>query len=295
MSNRIQKAFNNADELLFGDLSRFAIISDCHRGYGDNPDNFAKNKNIYYAALSHYYKNGFTYIELGDGDELWANRDFGKIVETNSEVFGLLAKFHEMGRLYLVYGNHDIIKKNKRWVKENMFSFHDGKIDSPHPLFPDIKVHEAIILKHKRHGGKIFLLHGHQADFFNDRLSPVAMILVRYLWRPLESIGVTDPTSAAKSDAKKNSVELKLARWAEENGVAVIAGHTHRYVCPEKSGSFYLNDGCCVYPGGITAIEIQDGMLCLVKWHIHTRDDNALYVTREVLCGSAPLQKYLLA
>jgi hypothetical protein len=28
------------------------------------------------AALDHYWREGFTYIEGGDGDELWEHKDF---------------------------------------------------------------------------------------------------------------------------------------------------------------------------------------------------------------------------
>ncbi len=31
------------------------IMSDCHRGSGDNYDNFLKNQNIFESALLHYY------------------------------------------------------------------------------------------------------------------------------------------------------------------------------------------------------------------------------------------------
>ena len=51
-------------------LSKFVIMSDCHRGSGKTLEIIFWLK-IYFAALNDYYKKGFTYIELGDGDELW--------------------------------------------------------------------------------------------------------------------------------------------------------------------------------------------------------------------------------
>ena len=53
---------------------------------------FLKSKPIL-SALN-YYK-GFTYIEVGDGDELWENRSFSAIVETYRDIFLLLAKYYK--------------------------------------------------------------------------------------------------------------------------------------------------------------------------------------------------------
>jgi hypothetical protein len=30
---------------------------------------FSRNENLYFTALNYYYKENFTYIEIGDGDE----------------------------------------------------------------------------------------------------------------------------------------------------------------------------------------------------------------------------------
>lgn len=62
---RLSEVFESAEEIPFDDFSKIIIMSDCHRGDGSWADNFSKNKNIYYAALTYYYRNNFTYIELG--------------------------------------------------------------------------------------------------------------------------------------------------------------------------------------------------------------------------------------
>ena len=71
---RLDQAFENAPILELSESSKLILISDCHRGRGTSNDNFLKNQNLYFAALRYYYREGFTYIELGDGDELWENR-----------------------------------------------------------------------------------------------------------------------------------------------------------------------------------------------------------------------------
>ncbi len=78
--SRLSRAFHNAPVLPLHMRSRYVLISDCHRGSGNSNDNFLKNQNLYFTALKHYYDCGFTYIELGDGDELWENRKMRKAV-----------------------------------------------------------------------------------------------------------------------------------------------------------------------------------------------------------------------
>ena len=113
-NHRLQKAFLQAPTLPLSEDSKYILISDCHRGNGSSSDNFLKNQHLYFAALQHYYAQGFTYIELGDGDELWENRSMQQIIDVHSNVFWLLSKFYQKKRLYLLYGNHDIIKKSPK-------------------------------------------------------------------------------------------------------------------------------------------------------------------------------------
>jgi len=111
---RLNRAFLNAPMLPLSNRSRYVLMSDCHRGVGNSSDNFLKNQHLYFAALEHYYRQGFTYIELGDGDELWENRSIKNIMDIHSDVFCFLSQFARENRLYLLYGNHDMVKRKKR-------------------------------------------------------------------------------------------------------------------------------------------------------------------------------------
>lgn len=226
---RVSWVFNSADEIIFDDESKIILMSDCHRGDGNWSDDFARNQNIYFAALNHYYKEGFTYIEIGDGDELWEHRSFHTILNTHKNIFWLLSKFYTEGRLHLIYGNHDIVKKNDKYVKRNLYKYFDERRKKYVPLFENIKIHEGIVLKHRDTGNKILLIHGHQADFLNYNLWRISRFMVRYLWRPLELWGVNNPTRTAKNYVKKESVGRKLSRWVKKEKHMMIAGHTHLY------------------------------------------------------------------
>jgi hypothetical protein len=50
--------------------TKLIIMSDIHRGDGTGSDDFAHNSLLYKCALDYYLENGFTYIELGDAEEL---------------------------------------------------------------------------------------------------------------------------------------------------------------------------------------------------------------------------------
>lgn len=288
----ISDIFNSSMEISFDDSSRIVIMSDCHRGNGSWSDEFMKNQNIYFAALTEYYNEKYTYIEMGDGDELWENKKLTEIIQIHSDAFWLLSRFYNEGRLYLIYGNHDMIKKDNNFVKDNLYQYYDEREKKYVPLFENVKVHEGLVLKYRFTGDKILLIHGHQADYFNSVMWKISRFLVRYLWKPLQTIGVNDPTAAAKNYKKKEAVGEKLAKWTLMENHMLVAGHTHRPVFPDIGEPPYFNDGSCVHPRCITAIEISFGYIMLVKWSVKTNIDNSLYIGRDVLSGPVWLKEY---
>lgn len=294
-SKCLSNLLTQAKVINFDENSRIVIMSDCHRGNGSWGDNFSNNQNLFFAALYHYYENGYTYIELGDGDELWENRKIEDIINVHSDAFWLMSLLYKDYRFYMLYGNHDIIKRDPRFVQNKCHSFYCDTVNSRIALFPGIEINEGIILRFRNTKYQILLTHGHQADFINNEIWRITKFLVRYLWKPLELIGVKDPTSAAKNNKRKNSIEKKLNDWSAKNQQMLICGHTHRPVFPKPGESLYFNDGSCVHPRCITAIEIKNGTIALVKWAVMTRPDRSLYVGREVLEGPVRLLDYFQA
>lgn len=294
--HRITSAFQDASVLPLDCSSRFVLFSDCHRGVGNSNDNFLKNQHLYLAALRYYYQSGYTYLELGDGDELWENRSLARIIDIHSDVFRLLKQFHCQNRLYLLYGNHDHCKKSFRYCRRHCTSCHCQNLSKETPrwhtsmdseyeaaeLFPDLRFLSGLILHDTISGKELYLTHGHQADFLNSTLAPLSGFLVRYFWKPLEAIGVSDPTSAARNYTKKKKTEKRLAAWASQEQKLLITGHTHRPMAGTLE-SPYFNTGSCVHPGCITCIEIQNRRITLVKWLLQTKTDLSLYAAREEL------------
>lgn len=290
----MDKVYAQAKVLPLNRRTKYVLMSDCHRGCGTWNDNFLPNQNLFFAALQEYYRCGYTYIELGDGDELWENRDLCRIIQTHSAAFWLMAQFYKECRFHMLFGNHDRKKKSKKYVCNCMEKYYCDSRDKSLELFPDIEIEEGIVLREESTGREILLAHGHQGDFINDTLGFLSRFLVRYVWRALERLGFQDPTSAAKNYKKKKKIEKKLSAWAKKRGILLIAGHTHRPVFPGNGEGMYFNDGSCVHPRCITAIEIENGAITLVKWSILTRVDRSLYVGREVLEGPAELDGYFI-
>lgn len=281
--SRLSHSFDAAPILPLNQSSRYVLFSDCHRGCANSNDNFLKNQHLYFSALWHYYQSGFTYIELGDGDELWENRKMEQIIDVHSNVFWLMEKFSKQKRLYLLYGNHDMEKKRTAYSSCHCSSYFCTDTQQAQPLFPDMTYYSGIILEDIS-GLRLYLTHGHQADLLNSVFWRLSRFLVRYVWKPLEHIGVLDPTSAAKNNHRKNLTEKRLSSWAKERHQILITGHTHRPRL-EETDSFYFNTGSCVHPRCITCMEIQNRALTLCKWAVNTRPDRTLYVEREILAG----------
>ncbi|MCI9137556.1 MAG: serine/threonine protein phosphatase [Lachnospiraceae bacterium] len=289
---RLNQAYQEALCIPIHRGSRIVLMSDCHRGIGNWGDNFQDNQNLFFAALQYYNKRKFIYIELGDGDELWENRNLGEIVRIHSNQFWMMGEFYRDNRFYMLYGNHDRKKSQQKYFKTKCHSYYCEAEEQEKELFPGMKVHEAIRLQDECCGRELFLVHGHQGDFWNDTMWKVTRSLVRYLWRPLELAGCNDPTSAAKNYSKKERIEMKLSNWAQKHEILLAAGHTHRPVFSKPGEGFYFNDGSCVHPRCITALELERGTITLVKWSMKVREDNVIYIGRDVLEGPESLADY---
>ena len=268
---QIDKALHSAPVISTEDHPKLVLFSDCHRGNGTWSDSFLNNKTIYEAALGYYFERGFTYIELGDGDELWENRSFSDIEEIHSDIFKLLDKFRNTGRMYMLWGNHDRIKSHRNFKSASL---------------PPSS--EALIIQCSGAGGSIRynLIHGHQADFLNNQLWKLARWLVRYIWKPLELAGIKDPTSAARNYSKGKLIEKRMADWAELNDTHLITGHTHRPTLSHNKGDWsYANTGSCVHPSTITCLEIDTGTISLIKWAACADDNQYIHICRYVIIG----------
>ncbi|MBP1839284.1 serine/threonine protein phosphatase [Formosa algae] len=290
---RLDRAYNNAKVITFDDTSKFILFSDCHRGDNSIADDFAHNRNIYYHALQQYFKNGFHYCELGDGDELWENLTFKSIFDAHKNVYMVMKAFYDDNRLDLIWGNHDMVYRKDSYVKKNLSTFFDPKTGLNIPLFTDITYQEGLILRHKDTAQEVFLTHGHQADWWNYECWKLSRFLVQVLWKPLNVMGISDPTSPGKNYTELIRIERRIKKWIKNNkNLITIVGHTHRPRFPEPGHIAFFNDGSCVHPHSITGIEIEHGEISLIKWDTSTTDEGYFRIVRTVLDGPKKLIDY---
>ena len=246
---RLTEVFETARRVPFDDSSRFVFFSDCHRGDGSRADSFARNEALFLHALHHYYRQGFTYVEVGDGDELWKNRHFSAVRRAHARIFDLMHRFDRQGRLHLIVGNHDIQGDRHDWVEK------DGLV-----------AREGLVLHHDQTGQQAFVVHGHQADFKSDRLDFLGRFLTRHVWRRVQILGVGSPPSVPHGSHNRESIQQRIVDWMQAYRHIVICGHTHRPVFARHGDPPYFNTGSCLYAGYITGIEIQNGEIALVRW-----------------------------
>lgn len=275
-------AYSRALPLPLNRDSKYILFSDLHKGDNSYADDFAQNMLIYKEALHHYYVNGYTYLELGDGLELWENRKIQPIIKAHQVIFDMLKDFNELDRLYLLYGNHDMVLMYPPIAKMML-----GKV------LGKVKYYESILLQTDQKEQNILLLHGHQADLINYLFWWFNQFMVRYVWKNLQKLGIDDPTSPAKNFKELIKVEKRMKNWIVQNNYQpVIFGHTHRPRFPFVKNEIntkrvvpMFNTGSCVHPDAIIGIEFKNYQIALVKWFIQDQK-----VVSEYLEGPIPVE-----
>lgn len=284
--------------------SRFILFSDQHKGSGGWADDFDTNRGNYSAALEYYLKEGYTYINLGDCEELWENKPEA-VLQLYTRELELEAHFSTLDRYYKIYGNHDLLWFDITAVKRFL-----------QPIFGEkAVVYEGLVLQSTINNIPldIFLTHGHQGDIVSDS-NAFSKWLVGRFWVPVQrwlQLNVNTPARDFRLTDKHNRM---MYQWTALNpGKVLITGHTHKPVFESmdhiqqlnkqlekaqlegnqpnisiyKAGiekkiheyqpgmdngnnrvkPSYYNTGCCCYSDGdITGIEIADGFIRLVRW-----------------------------
>lgn len=290
----LNRALKQAHKVKIDNNSKLIFFSDLHKGDNSYADDFAHNLKIYHYAMEDYFKKDYTYIELGDGIELWENSSFEPIYKTYHKTFELLKKFNRQNRLYLIWGNHDMEFRDPIFVEQIARSFFTPENLAVKDALFDLKYHESILLEIANTNKSILTFHGHQADYMNYVHWKFNRFFVRHFWKYMQKwFNIKDPTSPAKNYTELIKVERKLNDWIiNNNHQMVICGHTHRPRFPTPGDIPLFNDGSCVHPSSIIGIEIENLEISLVKWHenIKTKDNT---IVKTILEGPTPLKSYI--
>lgn len=289
---RLTEAYEKARVEEFDDNSKYVFMSDVHRGDGSLSDEFTRNRDIYLYALQHYYRNDYTYVEAGDGDEMLEYSNFEHTKNAHPAVYDTIKKFFDEDRLVKIYGNHDIFLKYPSFVKKNYYTNYDEYNEVFFDFLKGLEPVEALVLKHKQTGQEILTVHGHQGDAPNDQFWRLTMLSLKYFWRFLHAFGIRNPSSPVKNVSKRHKVEKNYNKWIEKHKMMLICGHTHRFKYPKKKDHPYFNTGCCIYPTIITAIEIKNGAIQLVRWKVKATRNGVLNIEREIMRGPEPVSEF---
>lgn len=261
---------------------KFIVFSDHHKGNKDNGDDFANNEPNYLAALDYYLLNKFTYINLGDAEELWKYTP-KDVIAKNITALRSEVRYQQEDKYFKTFGNHDLTWKNKLdvniWFK-NIFAL-------PLPVYEGILLTTTVNDKPLF----IFLTHGHQGDKMSDN-NALSTWLVAHIWRPLQRYLEINVNTPAKDFTLRDKHNIMMYEWSSRHeNLLLITGHTHKPVF--ASGLYsshpnntidvgkieiadkrsrlkpsYFNSGCCCFnDGDITGIEIAGGKISLIKWH----------------------------
>ncbi|HEX8462144.1 MAG TPA: metallophosphoesterase [Segetibacter sp.] len=281
---------------------RFIIFSDMHKGAKDGSDDFAFCENNYLQALEYYDQNKFTFISLGDAEELWENT-LAAVKKFNTPSFEKEKLFLARNAFIKIFGNHDLDWDNSPFAGLELENIYGQKVP----------VYEGAVLRTSIAGTPIdiFLTHGHQGDELSDG-NWFSKWFVAKIWAPFQAYLSINPNTPAYYDHLKTDHNRFMYEWvAQQKNRLLITGHTHQpvfqsvthieslykklaqakaagdtkviaaleaeiqlkklagHVQPDFTGyqPTYFNSGCCCFnDGDITGIEIADEKIRLIKW-----------------------------
>jgi predicted phosphodiesterase len=282
---------------------KFIIFSDQHKGAKNGADDFAGAEKNYLEALDFYCNNNFTFISLGDAEELWEN-SLGKVKKFNTSSFDKEKGFIAGNAFVKIFGNHDLY-----WDNDPFAGFELKKIYGE-----KIKVLEGAVLETSVNNKPltIYCTHGHQGDEQSDG-NWFSKFFVARIWAPLQAYLKINPNTPAYDANKKTKHNRIMYEWSsKQQNLLLVTGHTHQPVFKSQTHleklytqllqarknndavlmpviekelekrkqpyvsvpvdyldmkPTYFNSGCCCFnDGDITGIEIENGMMRLIKW-----------------------------
>ncbi len=271
-------------------------------------DIFARSAKNYLAALDYYNREKFTYINLGDSEELWENL-FVTIKRHNKNTFEVEKKFLARKAFIKIFGNHDLYWDNDPLAAVSLMQIYGETV----------KIYEGAILQTvvNNKSLNIYLTHGHQGDLQSDG-NWFSKWFVSDIWAPFQAYLRINPNTPANNDLLKTDHNRIMYEWSSKRkNTLLITGHTHQPVfrslteleilyenldlakkegnntladdlqnritklhlkgnnAPNFNGYLdtYFNSGCCCFDDGdITGIELEDSYIRLIKWEYNNKE-----------------------
>lgn len=197
-------------------------------GDGGRYDDFSKNSRLFKYVLENYYdRKKYRLVLNGDIEELQRFSD-EKIHRRWKDLYAVFDRFLVRDALLKIVGNHDyqLAYKNTR-----------TRIPVSHGFRFRLDDNEMVVF------------HGFQAHRYPRIYYILTTMVLRILANPL---GIKN-YSVAYNSRRRYTVEKRVYRFAKENRVVAVIGHTHRPLFESLSKVDSLKFGierlCRLYPG----------------------------------------------
>jgi len=287
---------------------KFIILSDQHKGARDYADDFSLSEKNYLKALQYYNEKDFHYINLGDSEELWENL-MESVIKHNKDTFEAEKLFINKNRFTKIFGNHDLYWDNDPLAGFNLNRIYGKKIRIYEGAILRAQIGENkldIFLIHGHQGDlqsdgnwfskwfvstiwaplQAYLQINPNTPAYDNQLKTVHNTMM-YSWiAEQENMALItghthQPVFASLTHLER--IYVKLDRAQKEKNVKdleFLEVELHKRIkegdkAPRlgKYQPSYFNSGCCCFnDGDITGIEIESGMIRLIKWSYHEND-----------------------
>jgi UDP-2,3-diacylglucosamine pyrophosphatase LpxH len=284
---------------------KFIILSDQHKGARDYADDFSLAEKNYLKALEYYNQQNFHYINLGDSEELWENL-IESVINHNKNTFEAEKAFIAKDRFTKIFGNHDLYWDNDPLAGFNLNRIYGKKIRIYEGAILRMPIGDNkfdIFLTHGHQGDlqsdgnwfskwfvstiwaplQAYLQINPNTPAYDNQLK-TAHNTMMYSWiveqhnKALITGHTHQPVFASLTHLERIYVKLSKAKKEKNTKeLTFLNGELHKRIKegdkPPRLGKYkpgYFNSGCCCFSDGdITGIEIENGLIRLIKWSYH--------------------------
>ncbi len=302
----LERLLETAKSVSIDQSSRIVVFSDLHMGDGSRKDEFLHNSRLLETVLEkHYLTKRFSLVLNGDIEELM-KFSCKSIAGEWERFYDLFLRFRQKGFFWKIYGNHDLGLLDEKeyrlapWLVESLafrygaetillFHGHQASafLNQPCSLFSrslfyllryiakpaGIRNYSVSYNSRKRYAieqavydfsnrSRIISIIGHTHRPLFESLSKVD-----YLNYRIEDLCRAYPSAGLK---RRKQIEDEIASMKEELNACYRKGFRKSL----RSGRYgniaipsIFNSGCAIGKRGVTAIEIEGGMIRLVYWH----------------------------
>jgi predicted phosphodiesterase len=304
--SNLERLLDTAGQVPIDHSSRVVVFSDLHMGDGSRKDEFLHNSRLLETVLDrHYLMNRFSLVLNGDIEELM-KFSIGSIAGQWSRFYDLFLRFRENGFFWKIYGNHDLgLLDEKEYrlapclVESLAFRYGSNTILLFHGHQASAFLNESCSFACRslfyllRYIAKPAGIRNYSVSYKNRKRYAIEQTvydfsnragiisIIGHTHRPLfESLSKVDylnyriedlcrAYSSAGSERQKK-IEDEIGRMKEELDECYRKGFRKSL----RSGRYgnitipsIFNSGCAIGKRGVTAVEIEDGMIRLVYWH----------------------------